>query len=86
MIRNSPIDKGTPRTRYFYDWLIEQQQRPDRVGDLARDVGIDDGRVPRRGGYHAWSTYLSDASASDGAVRSFHLAWDEFEKTVGREM
>ena len=32
----------------FTEWLLQQQERPDRVGDLARDFAQDDTRSDAR--------------------------------------
>jgi hypothetical protein len=66
---------------HFTRWLKEQSRRPDRVGDLARDVRLDSHWPPCRtlGGFRR---YLEEHNACRAAVDTLAIAWAEW--TTGR--
>lgn len=62
----------------FYQWLLSQIDRPDRIGDVARDAAIDD-EFPRESTlYEEIKRYLSSLGASTSAIESFHAGWLEY--------
>lgn len=59
----------------FYQWLLSQIVRPDRVGNLARDAAIDD-EFPRESNqYEEIKYYLGPYSA---AIKSLNDGWLEY--------
>jgi uncharacterized protein YozE (UPF0346 family) len=59
----------------FYQWLLSQKDRPDRVGHLARDVAVDD-EFPRDSNqYEEIKYYLRPYSA---AIKSLNDGWLEY--------
>lgn len=62
----------------FYQWLLPQIDRPDRVGDLSRDI-VDDGQFPRESShYETIKDYLSSQEACSAAIESLKDAWFEY--------
>lgn len=74
----------------FKDWLIDQQDREDFVGDLARVVvmqAIDQKFARRQNDEHKnWAEIVS-SMAQPGHIEAFNDAWQEFlvEKRVAKE-
>jgi uncharacterized protein YozE (UPF0346 family) len=67
----------------FWQWINQQKERDDAVGDIARDI-IADPTWPRR----SWKLttlmyYLESYAASPNAVRAFAQAWGEWHKGEG---
>lgn len=59
----------------FYQWLLSQRDRPDRVGDLARDAAVDD-EFPRESNlYEEFKYYIGPYSA---AINSLNDGWLEY--------
>lgn len=59
----------------FYQWLLSQVDRPDRVGDLARDAAVDD-EFPRESNqYEEIKYYIGPYSA---AIKSLNEGWLEY--------
>lgn len=59
----------------YYQWLLSQIDRPDRVGDFARDAAIDE-EFPRDSNqYEEIERYLGGYSA---AIESFKQGWLEY--------
>jgi len=73
----------------FTRWLLtrKQQERDDRVGDLARDVAMDREWPSVRGaGRGIYREYLERASGGWNAVlESFDLAYAEWRSANGRK-
>jgi hypothetical protein len=68
----------------FKDWLAEQEERHDPVGDLATDAAADPA-FPDKGGLRAVRLHLKDMNACDEALEAADLAWHEFSRgSVGR--
>ncbi|MFP7760390.1 YozE family protein [Marisediminicola sp. LYQ134] len=67
-------------TESFRDWLLEQAERPDEVGELAGSVK-DDALFPEHGGKAIYDGYFSADSQSPESHAAFERAWDEFEGT-----
>lgn len=61
----------------FTQWLRQQVDRDDIVGDLAGDVQRDSRRKPRT--RDGWKRFLTSARACSGAHEALHAAWDEYE-------
>ncbi|MBF0379218.1 MAG: HNH endonuclease [Desulfamplus sp.] len=62
----------------FYQWLLPQVDRPDRVGDLSRDI-VDDGKFPRESiHYEVIKNYLLSQGACPAAIESLKEAWLEY--------
>ncbi|MCL2139363.1 MAG: sterile alpha motif-like domain-containing protein [Treponema sp.] len=62
----------------FYQWLKKQKERPDQVGDLARDALLDDTFPKEANTQKRLMSYFEKRKASDLAIASLQLAWDEF--------
>ena len=59
----------------FYQWLLSQIDRPDRVGDLARDAAVDD-EFPRESNqYEEIKKYIGSYSA---VINSLNEGWLEY--------
>lgn len=63
----------------FNQWLKQQVERDDPVGDVARDAMKDARRKPYRGDREAWHNFLGAAGASWEAHEALDEAWDEYE-------
>ncbi len=62
----------------FYQWLLPQIDRPDRVGDIARDAVVDK-KFPRESDqYEEIKSYLDSQGACPGAIESFKEGWVEY--------
>lgn len=62
----------------FYQWLLSQVDRPDRVGDVARDTAIDD-EFPRESIlYEEIKRYFDSIGASAAAIESLKAGWLEY--------
>jgi len=66
----------------FTAWLRRQRRSNDRVGDLARDVVIDD-NWPRGRTLTRLDAYLVEVPACDAARVSLRVAWDEYRAGAG---
>lgn len=62
----------------FYDWLMRQRARGDRVGELAR-WAIADPAFPRETSAHDdLVEYMRGRGAREDAVEAAREAWEEF--------
>ena len=62
----------------FYQWLLPQIDRPDRVGDLSRDAVVDK-KFPRDSNqYEEIKSYLNSQGACSGAIESLKEGWLEY--------
>ncbi len=61
----------------FTDWLLDQRHRDDPVGDLARDVAMDDD-WPESDELEECSDYLMGKRAAQAAL---HRAWSEYMRS-----
>lgn len=62
----------------FYQWLLPQIDRPDRVGDIARDV-VNDNQFPRESIYYEEiKAYLVTLGACAAAIESLKESWLEY--------
>ncbi len=62
----------------FYQWLVSQIGRPDRVGDFARDAKADSNFPTEAKLYQEIKMYLSNLGACSGAIESFKQGWLEY--------
>jgi len=64
----------------FYQWIHYQKNRNDLIGDLAKDILIDN-NFPRyvRVSYCKIEKYLKSRNASINAINSFKIAWEEYK-------
>lgn len=53
----------------FYEWLMQQIERDDPIGDLARDAKSDS-TAPRDSGLYRWDVHLSAHQACPEAHRA----------------
>jgi uncharacterized protein YozE (UPF0346 family) len=62
----------------FYQWLLPQIDRPDRVGDIARDA-VNDNKFPRESIYYEEiKSYLVSVGACAAAIESMKESWLEY--------
>jgi len=62
----------------FYQWLLPQIDRPDRVGDIARDA-VNDNTFPRESiNYEEIKSYLVSGGACTAAIESMQESWLEY--------
>ena len=62
----------------FYLWMLTQLDRPDRVGDFARDLN-NEAEFPRDcTHFEEIKDYLDSVGASDAAIESFKQGWLEY--------
>lgn len=62
----------------FYQWLLSQIDRPDRVGDVARDTAIDDEFPLENTLYEEIKRYFDSIGASAAAIESLKAGWLEY--------
>lgn len=62
----------------FYQWLLSQKDRPDRVGDVARDAAVDENFLRESTHYQDIKRYLDRLGASAAAIESFNAGWLEY--------
>ncbi len=62
----------------FYQWLISQIERPDRVGDSARDVKADNDFPVDAQHYQEIEMYLSKLGAHFANIESLRQGWFEY--------
>lgn len=62
----------------FYQWLIAQIERPDRVGDLARDAKADKSFPVEAQYYQEIEDYLSKLGAHSACIESLKQGWLEY--------
>jgi len=70
--------KSTAAGATFYQWLLSQIERPDRVGNSARDAASDQTYPQKSNNYEEIQYYLNDLGASSGAIESFNIGWLEY--------
>jgi uncharacterized protein YozE (UPF0346 family) len=73
---NKSKDKAAGAT--FYQWLISQIDRPDNVGDIARDAKTDKTFPNELQAYQEYENYLSKLGACSAAIESLKDAWLEY--------
>ena len=62
----------------FYQWLLPQIDRPDRVGDIARYAVVDK-KFPRESNQYAeMKSYLNSHGACSAKIESFKEGWLEY--------
>lgn len=72
------IIKASAGGATFYYWLLPQIERPDRIGDIARDI-VDDTMFPRESEqYEEIRSYLKNQGACSAAIESLKEAWLEY--------
>jgi len=62
----------------FYQWLLPQIERPDRVGDIARDAVNDDQFLRESIYYEEIKSYLISVGACTAAIESMKESWLEY--------
>lgn len=69
----------------FYQWLLPQIDRPDRVGDIARDAVVDD-QFPRESNqYEEIKSHIDSLGTCAAAIESLKEGWLEYlQKYPGR--
>jgi len=73
---NSVRSKAAGAT--FFQWLLPQLERPDRVGDIARDAEADKDFPKRSNNYGEIESYLYSAGACAAAIESLKIGWLEY--------
>lgn len=62
----------------FYQWLLPQIDRPDRVGDIARDAVVDSSFPRESVFFQEIESYLNSQGASSAAIESLKEGWLEY--------
>ena len=62
----------------FYQWLLPQIDRPDRVGDFARDAVVDKNYPRESNQFQEIESYLHSQGACSAAIDSFKEGWLEY--------
>lgn len=62
----------------FYGWLISQIDRPDRVGDVARDAEITEGFPRESEHFEEIKQFLESIGACAAAIESLKEGWLEY--------
>lgn len=77
--RNEEIRKIRDRAAgtTYYQWLVSQADRPDHIGDTARDAALDESYPRYSNDYYELKTYL-DSNACAAAVDCFLDGWLEY--------
>jgi len=67
----------------FYQWMRLQKNRNDMIGDLAKDILMDND-FPKyiRSSYMKIEKYLELKNASNNVINSFKIAWEEYFKNM----
>jgi len=65
----------------FNEWLSEQRERDDPVGDLAGDAARDR-KFPEIDSRVKLMNYLFSRMACDDALRAAKRAWKEYERVT----
>lgn len=69
----------------FYQWLQQQTDREDVVGDFACTVHQFSAPTPPRkkiSGHMTWATWLVDKNATADVIDAFNLAWREYQQAI----
>jgi uncharacterized protein YozE (UPF0346 family) len=62
----------------FYQWLLPQSDRPDPVGDIARDAVVDE-KFPRSSvHYEEIKSYFNSLGERNAAIESLKMCWLEY--------
>ncbi len=70
----------------FYHWLLPQTNRPDPVGDIARDVVVDD-NFPRNSVYYEEiKSYFNSLGVRNAVISSLKMSWLEYMEKYPERM
>ncbi|MDH5179490.1 MAG: sterile alpha motif-like domain-containing protein [Gammaproteobacteria bacterium] len=61
----------------FRDWLMDQVDRDDPVGDLANDFKLDKSEPTDSSSYDGWQSFFA-SKFSYAALSAFEEAWAEY--------
>ncbi|MGQ9683846.1 MAG: YozE family protein [Anaerolineae bacterium] len=64
----------------FTQWLLQQVDRDDPVGDLAGDAARDPEWPAGGRGLSRFLVYLRNRGACEGAITALQLAWSEWKE------
>ncbi len=67
-------------TGAFTDWLLQQADRDDPVGDLASDVARDPDWPASSRSLSRLLVYLRNRGACEGAIQALRTAWGEWQQ------
>ena len=70
--------KSTAAGATFYQWLLSQIERPDRVGDIAKDAAVDKKFPQKSNNYKEIKSHLNNLDACSAAIESFNEGWLEY--------
>jgi uncharacterized protein YozE (UPF0346 family) len=70
--------KSTAAGATFYQWLLSQIERPDRVGDIAMDAAGDKKFPQKSNSYEEIKYHLNNLGACSAAIESFNEGWLEY--------
>jgi uncharacterized protein YozE (UPF0346 family) len=79
------IVEGWPKLKVpvkgrFYRWILRQDLRDDRTGDLAKPIREDDAFPVTTGSLNVVRLYLVDGGACSEALQALDEAWSDFRK------
>lgn len=69
-------------TDTFSTWLLQQTDRDDGTGELARQAEKDE-MFPQHGDRAIYEGYFGTPGTSSGIREEFERAWDEFDGLPG---
>jgi len=69
----------------FYQWLQNQVEREDIVGDFAftmRQFEEPQSTRKKISGHMLWATWLIDKKATADVIDAFNVAWEEYQEEI----
>ena len=63
----------------FKDWLMEQLDRDDPIGDLANEIKADKSEPNDSSSFDGWCSFVS-TKFSHAALSAFEEAWVEYSE------
>ncbi|VAW35514.1 hypothetical protein MNBD_CHLOROFLEXI01-2374 [hydrothermal vent metagenome] len=69
----------------FYQWINNQIERQDAVGDFAHTISqFEEPKATRKkaNGHMIWATWLVDKNATPAVIEAFNTAWVEYQRKV----
>jgi len=66
----------------FYEWLMKQKGRNDRVGDFARDAEQDPQAIKGWSNFTRWYNYIIGKTRDTAVLETLVQAWGEYDPTA----
>lgn len=64
----------------FFSWLIAQEYRKDKVGDLARDLLLDVHLPVKKTKKKLLAHIAVESNYDSGTIETFNMAWKEYKE------